>query len=178
MSAPARGRLAAALSQHRAALVVYLRQASGIPDGEWHRGASPGKWSPAEITEHLTLAVEKLHRELRGEPPMRVILTPWKRLSLRWVILPSILHTGRFPAGVRAPREIRPSDPGRPRDEALARLETAYAEFEAACREPSAARRRLTHPYFGPLSLPRFHRLLARHTEHHGRQLPNGAEPR
>jgi hypothetical protein len=177
MSPPARGRLRAALSEHRAALGNYVRRAGRVAPEEWHRPASPGKWSPAEITEHLTLAVEKLHLELRGEASMKVILTSWKRFTLRCVILPSILRTGRFPRRVRAPREIRPTAPSGGRDEALRRLEDSYARFESASGEPSASGRKLTHPYFGPISLPRFHRLLARHADHHARQLPPEPAP-
>ncbi|MGH9369271.1 MAG: DinB family protein [Thermoanaerobaculia bacterium] len=172
MSRPGR-RLVRALEEHRAALAAFVRRASEVPPEGWRRSPAPGKWSPAEITEHVTLAVEKLHLELQGEPPMKVILSPWVRLYLRWMILPGILRTGRFPPGARAPREIRPSEPAAPQLEALRRLEAAHARFEAACAEPSAAGRFLTHPYFGPLPIARYHRLLARHAQHHGRQLPD-----
>jgi hypothetical protein len=76
---------------------------------------------------------------------------------------------------VPAPREIRPSTSGPPRDLALASLSRALDRFGAASADPSA-RRRLTHPYFGRLRLDRFHRLLALHTRHHGEQLPDGPE--
>jgi hypothetical protein len=176
MTSPGRAHLAAALADHRAAHEAYVRRAGRIPSDQWRRPATPGKWSPSEITEHLRLALETLRRELEGQPAMRVILTPWKRFTLRWTILPSILRTGRFPRGVRAPREIRPADPPEERDEALRRLDEAHARFASACGEPSAAGRRLTHPYFGPLPLTRFHRLLARHADHHARQLPPDSE--
>jgi hypothetical protein len=172
-----RDALAAALAEHRAAVETYLRRAAEVSSERWSCAVAPGKWSPEEITEHLRLALDRLDRELRGETAMRCRLPAWKRFLLRRRALPGILRTGRFPRGVPAPREIRPSAPGTPQGEALRGLAAAAEGFAAACRaESSPARRRLTHPYFGSLALPQFHRLLALHTLHHRDQLPPGTE--
>jgi hypothetical protein len=167
------GALAAALAEHRAALAAFVERARRVPPAQWERPAAPGKWSAGEITEHLRLALEALDRELRGDSAMRRVLPWWKRILLRRTVLPRILRTGRFPKGV-APREVRPSAPGIGQAEALRRLTEALGRFEAACGNRSAFGRRLTHPYFGGLALPRYYRLLALHTLHHREQLPRG----
>jgi hypothetical protein len=164
--------LEAALAEHHAAVEDYVARASRIPPEDWHRPVAAGKWSPGEITEHLRLAMEKLDLELRGESEMKAVLPPWKRLLLRRTVLPRMLRTGRFPKGVRAPREIRPLTQGPVRDEALRGLSETAARFEASSAAAASPTRRLTHPYFGGLPLARFHRLLALHTRHHREQLP------
>jgi DinB superfamily len=173
MSGP-RGSLAAAVAGHRAALELYAVRAREIPPSEWDQPATPGKWSPGEITEHLRLALETLEGELRGEGAMRCLLPWWKRFLLRQTILPRILSTGRFPRGVRAPREIRPASTDATPAAALSRLSATAERFAAACVAQRTLARRLTHPYFGGLPLSRFHRLLAAHTLHHREQLPRG----
>jgi hypothetical protein len=165
--------LAAALLENRRAHEAYVHGASGIPPDAWDRPSSPGKWSAGEITEHLRLALEAVDRELAGERPMNRRLPGWKQFLLRNLVLPRILRTRRFPTGARAPRETRPSGPAVPPAEALRRLTEALDRFETACAE-RGPRCHLTHPYFGRLDLPRFHRLLALHTLHHRAQLPSG----
>jgi hypothetical protein len=168
-----RDALAAALLENRRAHEAFVQSASGIPREAWDRPASPGKWSAGEITAHLRLALEALDRELRGEPPMRNRVPAWKRFVLRSFVLPFMLRTGRFPKGVPAPRETRPSAPQSPPAEALRHLMEALDRFETGCAAQERPRLRLTHPYFGGLTLPRFHRLLALHTRHHRAQLPS-----
>lgn len=165
--------LETALALHRAALAAFAERARRVAPEDWERPRAPGKWSPAEITEHLRLAAEKLRAERQGEEGMQLRLSAWKRFLLRRTVLVRLLRTGRFPKGAPAPREIRPVSPGLPQDEALDRLERAWATFEDACRSgvPTVASR-LTHPYFGRLRLAQYHRLLAVHTLHHRDQLP------
>lgn len=168
-------RLAAALEAHRAALAAFVQRARRVPAAQWEVPRASGKWSPAEITEHLRLSTEKLREEAEGSSSMRLVLPAWKRLLLRLTVLPRILRSGRFPRGAPAPREVRPVSPGLPRDEALGRFEREIARLEAACgATPANGRRLLGHPYFGKISLTRFHRLLAVHALHHREQLPGG----
>jgi hypothetical protein len=168
------GALESALLENRRAHEAYVQSASAIPPEAWDRPAAAGKWSPGEITEHLRLSLDALERELRGETGIAVRVSGWKQVLLRHWVLPRMLRTRRFPAGVRAPRETRPATPDAPPAEALRRLAGALDRFEKACAAQPRPLRRLTHPYFGALTLPRFHRLLALHTLHHRAQLPPG----
>lgn len=175
MRAGARG-LEGALAEHRAAVEDFVAAAMAIAPADWQRPVAEKKWSPGQITEHLCLALEKVRQELEHGAHMKFALPAWRRLLLRRLLLPRLLRTGRFPRGVRAPREIRPSPSAASLEDSLRRLQKAAAEVEAACaRDSRAASRRLGHPYFGALPLPKFFRLLAQHTLHHRGQLPHGS---
>jgi len=161
------------LAWHRAAVEAFVASAAATASEDWHRPVREGKWSPAQIAEHLFLGLEAVRRDLEQGPPMKFVLPAWKRLLLRRTVLPRLLATGRFPAGVRAPREIRPAVPTVTREEALRRLESAAAQIDARCkRDPRAASLRLAHPYFGALPAPDLILILAWHTIHHRAQLP------
>jgi succinate dehydrogenase/fumarate reductase flavoprotein subunit len=90
-------------------------------------------------------------------------------VALRWLVLPWILRTGRFPKGARSPREARPSAGAVTAIELSRRLEVAAAAIrEALGRQgPDVSRRRVDHPYFGSMSAARAIRLTIVHTRHH-----------
>jgi hypothetical protein len=162
----------ATIGEHRRALAAYLETAAALAEDAWDQPSAPGKWTPAEITEHLTLAYEALITEAREGKPMQVRLPAWRRALLRWVLLPHILFHRSFPLRAPAPREMRPAVPLAARGEALARLKDGGERFE---REVLAAHGRgvkvLTHPYFGGIGFRRGFRFVAVHVEHHHRQI-------
>lgn len=160
------------LAEHRSAADSFLRAGRAVPEPAWTRPVAAGKWSPAQIAEHVRLSFEVLTRELVEGTGMRVVVSPWKRFLFRRLFLNRIVRTGRFPRGIRAPREARPVAPPATRSEALRLVEAAAADFEGACANVADPRsRRLTHPYFGRVPLPLACRFLARHTRHHQDQL-------
>lgn len=163
---------------HHAAVAEFVAAARGLPADDWARPVVEGKWSPAEIAEHLRLTYETLAGELGGAPGIRPRGSWWSRMVLRFSILPGILRTGRIPGNARAPREIRPG--GGPFDQrtTLAALETAAAAFEdrLGARHPAASAV-LTHHFFGRLSVAEAWRFAAVHTDHHRRQLETRVRP-
>ena len=164
----------AALALHRSSIETFLAAAEAVPEARWMLPVAEGKWSPGQIAEHLSLSLEAVAREVRGESSMRYRLSWWKRLWARHRYLPGILKKKRFPSGARAPRETRPAEETAPRGEALARLRAANAGIERVYAEtPRAARRRLRHPYFGALTAPDFFGVIALHALHHRSQLPS-----
>jgi hypothetical protein len=160
--------LRSAIAQHREALAHYCEAAARTPAEAWSQPAAPGQWSADEVTAHLRLALEALAGELSGGESMRLIPSPWRARVYRWVILPRILATGRFPRA-RAPRETRPSGTPLPREESLARLRAAADAVDRLCAGTGA--RRVTHPYFGRVRVVDMLRIFARHTAHHERQV-------
>ena len=151
----------------------YLRAASGVEEDRWRVPVQPGKWTPAQITEHLLRTYRTVLDQARGGPGIRTRVGPVLRLILRVVLLPWIFRTRRLPAGAKAPSEIRPSDSDTAREDALRQLQTLSDDFEAEI----LARRhekdlRLTHHVFGAIEPLRGIDFVAIHTEHHGRQLP------
>jgi hypothetical protein len=160
---------------HRRAAAEYAAAARQLAadDVAWITPPVAGKWSAAEITQHLILVFEAVGRELRGGVPMVLRTRAWHRFVLRFTIQRRLLAGGPFPRGARAPREARPQPPGgsaaalverfeRLHDELLAELETAFAE---------RPRLRLTHPYFGRLGAVDTVCISARHIQHHATQL-------
>lgn len=162
----------AAEEEHRAALRRFAESAESLPETGWTRHPAPGKWSPAEVCEHLALAYEALLREMEGGPGMRLLGPPWRRTLLRWILLPHVLFHRSFPLRAPAPREIRHPEGNPDRAAALERLRAFGERFE---REVGALHRSgrggLTHPYFGSLAPLKALRFVAVHLDHHRRQL-------
>ncbi|HEX6039843.1 DinB family protein [Longimicrobium sp.] len=163
----------AAMEEHQVALAAYLDAAGRLSDVAWTRPWAPGKWTPAQITEHLVMTYRVFIGEVTGGPGMKLKLTGFRRRLLRMFLLPHMLFHRTFPRGAPAPRELRPADAALPaRAQALEQMRELGERFE---REASRARAsgwtHVTHPFFGPIDLTRGMRLAAVHIEHHTRQL-------
>ena len=162
------------LVDHAAAVSDFAAHAAALSAEQWNAERAPGKWTPAQEAKHLALGYEAYVRDLRGGPGLRRKGRWWQRRLWRWRVLPQILEGGRIPHGARAPREVRPLD--RPGDQSalLDELAAQVAQFEAAVKdmEVSQPRRRVTHPYFGVLTLPQLVRFCTVHTRHHTAFLP------
>jgi len=157
---------------HAAAVGRFIAAARSVPDPAWRAAPAPGKWSPAEITMHLVLTYHHLLGEQEGTLVIRVLPSPWKAWLLRRTILPRLLGGQPFPAGVRAPREVRPGAELPDVEPATRALEAATTGFEAAAgRNFHRGVGRATHPFFGPLQLPQMLRFAELHADHHRRQI-------
>ena len=166
----------AALDEHDVAVREIVAICERIPTGRWHQAPAPRKWSPCDVVLHLCRAYELGRDASAGGPGMRLRVSPSRAWALRTLLLPVILLTGRFPRGVRAPREVVPdaTTSGRlARDVAIARLEQAAREAAVALRRVADTRPvpRMMHAYFGPLTPRAALRMLSAHTRHHARGL-------
>jgi hypothetical protein len=158
--------------EHRDSVSGFITVAEAIPAPDWERPLAPGKWTPAQVAEHLRLAYEVIGRELSGHPGLRVRASWWLRLVLRLRVLPTILRDGRIPEGALAPREIRPGPGPFPRELLLTHLrETAAATEAALAARMDGAGTGITHHVFGRLSPAKALRFLTVHNVHHARQL-------
>ena len=157
------------LADFEAAAAAFRSGAAAIPSDAWERPRAEGKWSPAQETEHIVLSHELFLSQLHGGPPMRAIVTGWKLLALRALVLPWILRTGRFPRGARAPRESRPVAVGASRADLLGRLDRAVRGVSALLTADGSRviRPPLRHPYFGMMTATQVVRLSTLHTRHH-----------
>ena len=150
---------------------VVLDLLAGRPEADWHR-APQGKWSPAQIAEHLAISIDTSSRrfeERRSRPPM----TPRPRGLLALAARVCILHLGWFPSGFRAPDATRPSERPDPA-EVSARIRRSHERF----RELAGAllpRRRgdllVKHPVLGDLTLEEWMRFHVVHFHHHAKQI-------
>lgn len=159
------------LTDHQAAVRAYVERAVTFPAERWHVPRAPGKWTPAQETRHLILTYQRFALDLRGEGGMQLKGTWWQRRLWRFLFLRKLLE-GRFPAGARAPREVRPPDESADPKSLVAELQGSAAQFEAMVE--AVHRENLgrggRHPYFGRLSLAQVVRFNTVHTRHHMRQ--------
>ena len=135
-----------------------------------------GRWTAAEILEHLTLAftfnrtvIEKVlaSGELRTQPPRAV-----QKLARMLVV-----DIGYFPK-VDAPEVTRPTRSIEP-ERSLSAVREALAALDATLRRAEARfgrrARVATHPYFGGLTVRQWRKFHWQHTRHHMRQVrPRG----
>lgn len=145
---------------------IVLGPLGGRPEGDWERGPA-GKWSPAQIVEHLAISMiasaEKfehrrayapMRRRSRGvvERAARVAV-----LGLRW-----------YPQGFRAPEFTQPADRIRQAD-AEAHFREGLRRWDVLERELLPSRPKdlfVRHPLLGDLTAGewlRFHLIHARH---------------
>jgi hypothetical protein len=163
---------AALIADHSAALEEFLRASRRMAGRQWNQPLATGKWTPAELTSHLTESYGILRSELAGGPGMQLRLSTLQRFVLRHTLLPRILATGNFPAGARAPRETRPQQVQLDPKVALQELSTQADAFVQELSDRARnGRVRLTHAYFGSMSARRSLLLVTVHTRHHARQL-------
>lgn len=167
-----------AVRMHQEAAAELVEAARAVPAEVWQAPREPGKWSPAQVVVHLILAYEVVLRELAGAPGMAVRTRGWQRLLLRFTLRPRLLAGAPFPRGVRAPREVRPEEVREEQAETIARFRVLAGEFEAAVEAAQRQRpqARLTHAYFGAMSLEEGLRFFAVHLRHHQAQFPLAAE--
>lgn len=158
-----------ALQVHDHAACSLISTVEAIPESRWSEPVAPGKWSAAQILEHLLATYEIILRELGGGSGMNIRTPRWQQLLLRLSVAPRILRGRGFPRGAPSPRELRPGE-GIPRERGLALFQERAKQFETAA---AAARpgQRITHAYFGKASLATGVLLCARHIEHHTLQI-------
>ena len=162
-----------ALKEHANAVAAFSATAKNIPEAEWSNTGDAKKWTPAHVTEHLTLVYEVLLQELNGGSGMRVVTNFWEKAIARWLILPRILSSGIFPVKARAPKETRPQSVRANQKPAVAAFEELAQAFQekvhfAYNRDPNS---KLTHAYFGSYPLESAVLLCAKHILHHRKGL-------
>jgi DinB family protein len=168
-------RLARLLEDHRAAVQEFLDKADAVNETQWFIPRAEGKWTPAQEVRHVILAYETFIRDLGGGTPMALIGTPFKRRIWRLLGLSQILWRKRIPVAVRAPREVRPpEEPGRAGELLPVLMERAESFDRTFIRVWEASpEQRVTHAYFGALSLEQAISIATVHTRHHAAFLPS-----
>jgi hypothetical protein len=161
-----------ACQTNRRAVADFVALARSVPLAAWNTQPVPGKWSPAQVTEHVALAYEQT-RDLLKHPGKSRGAPRLLRPVIRFLYVRPILRNGRFPSGGKSPRQFQPTSTSRPAEELCGRLESAAlgleGDFDQLNRQGQQS---LTHPIFGSISLPDALRFQAFHTTHHRQQLP------
>ena len=159
------------LASNRAATDELLAIASRDPS-KWNTPRAPGKWSPAQVTEHVARSFEEAANAIAERPNKLPTVPGFLRPLAGWMFR-RILRTGKFPKAKTSRAmnpEATPTSPANP-TEAKARLASAQATFERECR--ARAGRTFAHASFGTLSVEDYVRFTELHTRHHAKQLPS-----
>jgi hypothetical protein len=162
--------LETAIADNRAAVEAFVSSARGIDPAAWSTPRSEGKWSPAQIAEHLAIVYEYNRKVVMGtaEGGAPRFLQP----LVRWFIVTRTLKAGRFTRNGRAPAIFRPAAAPAAAPVVLERLTKALSGFESDIRSGHPeARHMVRHPFFGPLPTIDYLRLQAIHARHHRSQL-------
>lgn len=140
-----------------------------VPPARWLAPRAEGKWSPAEIAEHLILSYDVVLGELDGGPGMKIV-TPWYlRVLWSFTAKPRLLAGAPFPKGVRAPRELRPSST-RAQSEAVAALRDRAAKLDAVVHAAIGTNKKVSHAYLGRMPLAEGALFFTRHLQNHLKQ--------
>ena len=148
-----------------------LAPLAGRGDDAWF-GGPEGRWSPGQVVDHLTHAIELSAQGFGGRtdnPPMARRPPTLKERGAKFLVL----TLGVFPGRFQAPKATVPGErPDRATTEA--RLRAGVAAFLDLERRLLPGRARdlyLKHPRFGDLTLEEFMKFHVRHAVHHRKQI-------
>ena len=149
---------------------MILDRLRGVEEDDWHTAPS-GRWTLAQILEHLAIGVDHVVRQL-GERKDRTDMK--RRADPRQTLMRHlVLGVGRIPRGRKTPKAARPGD--RPDPElAMAQYRMAVAELARLTESVPADRQTaifVQHPILGDLNLPEWVRFFYVHNRHHGHQI-------
>jgi hypothetical protein len=150
---------------------LVLGPLRGRSDSEWER-APAGKWTPAQIVEHLalglTLSAEAFLARRNHVPMARRPRTPAEKIArffifgLRW-----------FPPGRKAPERTTPApqiDRASAEGHFLAGVE-AWDQIDRALLPERRADLFVKHPRMGDLTVEEWMQFHLIHARHHARQI-------
>jgi hypothetical protein len=167
--------LEAALADHHAAVEAFIAAARAMSARQWTTPRAPGKWTPAQIVEHLAITYEWGVELVKGTPPGGGAPFFMRPIIRRMFVIPS-LKAGRFTRAAKTLKIFEPSAAPPASAVVLPRLESAVASFETAIRSgrPGASQA-LNHPLFGSIPATEYLQLQSIHARHHHAQLAASA---
>ncbi len=149
-----------------------IRQVTAGMTEEQLAAAPPGKWSPAQILEHLSLtyasSVKVMERALAEGRPQAGAATVRQRLSAAVVV-----GLGYIPSGRQAPEFSKPR--GMAAGEVLPALEKHLLRMDekiSECEQRFGSSVRVgNHPVLGPLTCGGWRKFHNLHARHHMKQI-------
>lgn len=152
------------------ALDAVERETRGMPPDQlnWHR---EGKWSAAQIIEHLSLAFSSTCKAM--ERALQQGRADRNKPKLReWLATLLVVEIGYFPSGRQAPEWTLPR--GLEAAQAVDTLRTALLEMDAKIGDAQAKLGEgvvAVHPIIGPLTARQWRKFHWSHTRHHMKQI-------
>lgn len=137
---------------------------------QWRVARQPGKWTPAQVVEHVALIMEESAKVAAGLPSHFPTLPRFLRPVIRLLVFRRILKRGEF-LRMSAADDFQPSaGPLTPADGHV-RLDQALTAFTDACRTSASEGHPVRSTLFGPVPIADFVRFQELHVRHHLPQL-------
>ena len=158
-----------ALAAHRASIVDLMATAERAPD--WSAPCAPGKWSPAQLIEHVARSLEESVNVITGAPSKFPTFPAFLHPVMRIVFFNRVVKNGKCPRA----KTSKPFDPDRgpaTPGEGRTRLMGAVDAFENACRARDASGLPASSGIFGRVSVSDYVIFQEAHARHHQKQLP------
>jgi len=153
------------LTDCRMALDALAETATACGD-RWSEPVSKGKWSPAQIVEHVARAFEENANDLSGKETLLPSLPAPLRFIARKVVFDGAARKGTLPRA-KTNKAMNPANGPETPEAGRARLDEAWATFAAAVEAAAEQGDRARSSVFGEVDLPAFVRFQAVHTRHH-----------
>ena len=149
-----------------------LRTCAGTLTLEELRAQPPGKWSIAEILEHLARAFSGTTAGARRTIATGTLSPSPAELRHRMRTF-VVVGCGYLPTGRAAPKNVIPVgiDPAIALPTALDNLEKMDAALSEAAARFGERAKLMDHPIIGPLSTRQWRKFHWVHTRHHARQI-------
>ena len=164
--------LDAAIAAQRRAADAYKAAALAVNESVWNTPRAPGKWSPAQVTDHVGLSTKVARDFMAGKPGMGN-LPFFLRPVLSTFFLRPVLKKGAFPKTGRGPSIFAPAHSPMPREQLCARIDSEIAAIEADARAMvNSGKAEFTHGFFGRMAVADYVTFNALHFDHHREQLP------
>ena len=164
--------LESALAAQRRAAADFNAAALKVSDSAWNVPRAPGKWSPAQVTDHVGIAT-KVARDATAEKVLVGSLPRFLRPIMRKFFFDKIIRNGAFPRKGKGPPVFAPAHEPLPREQLCARIDSEANAFEADVRAMAkAGKTEFTHGFFGRISVAQYVMFNSLHFDHHREQLP------
>jgi len=164
--------VAEAMQQNRQAADALCAAADGASE-VWEVPRARGKWSPSQVVEHVSRALEQSTRELRGEPSLFPTFPPLLQPVMRGLFFNWIVRRGAFPRGTRTNKAMDPERGASTPAEARARIHEAIHDLDQAVKTRAGGFGPVHSGAFGAVPLSDYLMFQAIHTRHHTRQVPS-----
>lgn len=160
--------LTSAFAANRAAVEALIATAERAASN-WNTPRAPGKWSPAQVVEHVAIALEENGNVAMGRPSKIPTLPAFVRPIIK-IVFKRIVRTGKFPKA-RTNRAMTPIEgPDSPAN-ARTRLNEALRRFESDCQTAASRGQQIASGAFGTVSVEDFVRFNELHVLHHVKQI-------
>jgi hypothetical protein len=162
-----------AIALQRHAADNFKSAALRVPEPAWNVPRAPGKWSPAQVTDHVGVTTKVAHDALAGRANMGGIPKFLRPIAGAFFFKPVIAKG--FPKKGKGPAIMAPAHEPMPREQLLRRLDDEVESIARAAADMArAGRTHFEHSFFGRLAVADYIRFNALHLDHHREQLPSG----